>query len=728
VIEGYVRFNRGGTDAKTLLRNEDQVFYWDNVFLADDNVFDVFTHEIVYGDPRTALTEPSTMAISRTVAERYFGDENPIGRTLLNEGGAPVTVTLVFEDLPENTHFKYDALVAFKGALFETPTDITRRRQALSGVNLYTYVVLAEGAETRNFDALSTAFFDKYMAEMFGGANVQWRSWLQPLADIHLYSDLEYDFPTGNRLYLYAFATVALFILAVACINYINLATARAARRARSIGLRKIIGADRKALIAQFLGEAVLFALLATVLGVIAVEVLLTLPPVTALFGKALTLDLFGEPLLAAAIVGVGLVIGLAAGLYPAVYLSSFAPLSALVGRYEAGSASLRLREALVFTQFAISIGVIAATLLMAAQMRFIADKGLGFDKENRVMVTLRGVDLIEREELIATELGKHPGILGVATSQSMMGQQVGLVTGRVENNEGAMTNFGFNLMTVGDDFLPVMGMELVAGRDFSRRLLTDIGATYIVNETFVNAMAWDDPIGKRIGLGAMGGNEGRVIGVTKDFHFKSLHERIEPFVMFRNNTDFSNVQAEMRAFQQRLMVVNVTQEGLGNTLRYMQERFAELDPAHPFEFTFVDDALDRLYVSEQRLMRMIGIFAAICIFVACLGLFGLAAFTTEQRTKEIGIRKVLGASTLEIILLLSRRVLLLIAGGAVVASLVTWLAMAEWLSGFAYRAALNPAYFVLAALGAGAVALLTIALQSWRTARADPVNALRYE
>ncbi|HLF12839.1 MAG TPA: FtsX-like permease family protein, partial [Gammaproteobacteria bacterium] len=469
-------------------------------------------------------------------------------------------------------------------------------------------------------------------------------------------------------------------------------------------------------------------ALLATVLGVIAVEVLLTLPPVTALFGKTLALDLFGQPLLAAAIVGVGLVIGLVAGLYPAVYLSSFAPLSALVGRYEAGSTSLRLREALVFVQFAISIGVIAATLMMAAQMRYIADKGLGFDKENRVMVPLRGVDLIEREELIATELGKNPGILGVATSQSMMGQQVGLVTGRVENNEGAMTNFGFNLMTVGDDFIPVMGMELVTGRDFSRRLLTDIGAAYIVNETFVDAMAWDDPLGKRIGIGAMGGNEGRVIGVVKDFHFKSLHERIEPFVMFRNNTDFTNVPPAMRAFSQRLMVVNVAQDGLGNTLRHIQERFAELDPAHPFEFTFVDDALDRLYVSEQRLMRMIGIFAAICIFVACLGLFGLSAFTTEQRTKEIGIRKVLGASTFEIILLLSRRVLILIGAGAVVAALATWIAMQEWLSGFAYRAALNPAYFVLAAVGAGAVALLTIALQSWRTARADPVDALRYE
>jgi putative ABC transport system permease protein len=408
--------------------------------------------------------------------------------------------------------------------------------------------------------------------------------------------------------------------------------------------------------------------------------------------------------------------------------MSSFMPLGALTGRYQGGAGGFRMRETLVFLQFAISIGVIAATLLMGAQMRYVADKALGFDKENRVMITLRGLDLIEREELIATEIGKHPNVLGVATAQSMMGGTVGLVTGRAENNEGLMTNFGYNLMTVGDDFIPVMGMELVAGRDFSRRLLTDVGASYVVNETFVNAMGWHDPIGKRIGIGAMGGNEGRVIGVVKDFHFKSLHERIEPFVMFRNPADFSGLRPELRAFQQRLMVVSVAREGMRDTLRYLQEKFAELDPAHPFEYTFVDESLERLYVSEERLMRMIGIFAGICIFVACLGLFGLSAFTTEQRTKEIGIRKVLGASAAEIVLLLSQRVLVLVGAAAVLASIVTWLAMQEWLSGFAYRAALNPLYFVAAALGAGAVALLTIALQSWRIARADPVGALRYE
>jgi putative ABC transport system permease protein len=504
-------------------------------------------------------------------------------------------------------------------------------------------------------------------------------------------------------------------ILGVACINYVNLATARAAQRTRAIGLRKILGARRASLIAQFLGESVLFALLATVLGVILVEVLLSLPAVSTLFGKTLTLDLFGKPLLGLAVLAFGLCVGLLAGLYPAVYLSSFMPLTALVGRYQP-SGGLRLREVLVFVQFAISIGVIACSLLMGQQMRFIANQGLGFEKENRVLVALHGRELVAREALITTELEKQPGVLGVATSGTIMGRDMDVTTGKVENNAGTMSDFGFSFIRVGDDFIPVMGIELVQGRDFSRRLLTDVGAAFIVNETFVRAMGWTDPLGKRIVPGAGGMSPGLVIGVVKDFNFKSLRTSIEPLVMFRNLSDT------------RLMIVSIAPEGIRETLQYIQKVFAELDPTHPFEYTFLDEDLDQLYVSEARLMRLIGIFAAICILIACLGLFGLAASATEQRTKEIGIRKVLGASTLTIILLLARRVLVLIAASAAVASIVAWLAMQEWLSGFAYRAALNPYYLLLAALGAGALALLTIALQSWRTAYGDPVAALRYE
>jgi putative ABC transport system permease protein len=298
------------------------------------------------------------------------------------------------------------------------------------------------------------------------------------------------------------------------------------------------------------------------------------------------------------------------------------------------------------------------------------------------------------------------------------MGRDMPHMAGKAENNEGVMTALDFSFFPVGDDFIPVMGIEVVEGRDFSRRLLTDVGSAYIVNEAFVRTMGWSKPLGKRVGIGTGGMYPGPVIGVVKDFNYKSLRTSIEPFVMVRNFTED----------KARLMIVSIAPQGIRETLRNIQKLFAEFDPVRPFEYTFLDEDLGRLYVSEERLMRLTGIFAAICIFVACLGLFGLAASATEQRTKEIGVRKVLGASTLSIILLLARRVLVLIAAGAAVASIVAWLAMQEWLSGFAYRAALNPIYLLLAALGAGAVALLTIALQSWRTAHGDPVEALRYE
>ena len=717
-FKSVVRFRDVTRPTPVLLRHEDEKAYWDDVYLADDNVFDVFTHEIVYGDPHTALKEPDSIAISRRMSERYFGNENPIGRNLTRADGESMAVKLVFEELPQNSHLRYDALVAYKGSNTEIPKDHMQRLQRLMsfGHFEFTYVVLADGADPAEYAGLSQAFYEKNMKFYLDAANLEWRSFIQPLADIHLTSDLEYDLPTGNRMYLYAFAAVAVLILGLACINYVNLATARAAQRTRAIGLRKILGAGRGSLIAQFLGESVMFSLIATVLAVILVEVLLSLPAVGALFGKTLTLDLFGRPLLAAGVLAFGVLVGLLAGLYPAVYLSSFMPLTALVGRYRLGG--MGLREALVFIQFAISIGVIACTLLMGQQMRYIASKGLGFEKENRVLVTLRDRDVVERETTIATELEKHPGVLGVATANTIMGRDMPHVTGKAENSEGAMTDLGFNLMPVGDDFIPVMGMEIVKGRDFSRRLLTDVGSTYVVNEAFVRAMGWEEPIGKRVGLGAPGIFPGPVIGVVKDFNFKSLRTNVEPMVLFRSPPEAG----------ERLMIVSIAPQGIADTLLAMRKLFAEVDPIHPFEYTFLDEELEQLYVSEQRLMRLTTIFAGVCILVACLGLFGLAASATQQRTKEIGIRKVLGATTLSIILLLARRVLWLIAAGAVVAAIVAWLAMQEWLSGFAYRAALNPSSLLLAAFGAGAIALLTIALQSWRTARGDPVEALRYE
>lgn len=720
-VENYTRFRPVGQD-RSLMRHDVDAVYWDRVYFADDNVFDVFTHDVIYGDPDTALVDPGSIAVSETFARRYFGDANPIGETMINDVGRPMNITLVFADLPDNTHLKYDVLFSPYVNVLQTPDNTTARRQALFNVALYTYLVMPENYDVQDFNAISEDFFDDNMASMAETFSATWRGWLQPLADIHLQSDLDYDQPTGNRYYLYGFAAVGLFILLVACINYVNLATARAGKRARAVGIRKILGSGRWSLVGQFLGEAVLLSVIAAVIGVMLVEVVLTFSPLENLVSAQLTLDLIDEPAVAAAILGFAVIIGALAGLYPAIYLSSWAPLTALVGENKASKGNIRFRQLLVLTQFAISIAVIASTLLMAAQMRFIQNKSLGFQTENRVMITLRGADLIEKVPTITSNLLTDSHILGISTSGSMMGQAFPINVVQVETNEGVLEPRTINHMGVGDDFLEVMGIPVSEGRDFSKKLLTDIGKNVIVNRTFVDNMGWADPLGKRIQLGS---TSGRVIGVIEDFHFKSLHSAIEPFAFYPFDRELPEAG---RPAQSRLLVLNIAGEEISQTLRLLEDTFAEVDPSRPFEFTFVDDSLNELYVSEQALMTLIGIFAGICILIACLGLYGLAAFTTEQRTKEIGIRKVIGASTGQIILLLSRNVLTLVLAGAVIGSVGAYFTIDEWLAGFAYRAGINPIVFFASTLVAALVAFLTIALQSFGTARADPVDALRYE
>ena len=720
-----------GEGTTQLIRTEDQGYYWEDVYFADDNVFEIFTHEILYGDPATALVDPLSVAVSETFARRYFGDENPLGKTVTTDAGQPLSISLVFADLPDNTHMRYDMLLSYNASFLQTPQDTTQRRQALIGFGIYTFLLMPEGYDPQDFDEISAEFYDRNIRQTIEAAGGSWRAWLEPLAGIHLYASGAYDRPHGNVYYIYGFAAVGIFILVVACINYVNLSTARAARRARSVGIRKILGVSRSALIVQFLGEAVLFALLAAVAGVVLVELVLSFTPLEALIGKDLDLDLIGDPMLAAAILGFSLLLGIVAGLYPAVYLSSWAPLTALVGSTRASRGNVLFRQVLVFTQFAISISVIAATLLMAAQMRYIQNKSLGFSPENRLMVSVRGVDLIERLPAIIADLETDSRILGITTMQSVMGQTFPINVLGFEGADGAIERVTMSHMPVGEGFLEVMDMELVTGRDFSQRLLTDVGQSVIVNEAMVRRMGWDEPLGKQAlvpGGGPSGVGQGRVIGVVSDFNFQSLRSQVEPLAMYPSVDDFSGIDEINRPFVRRFLMLNVAGAEVAPVLRMLEEKFAELDPAHPFEYLFLDDALNDLYVSETNLMTLVAIFAGVCILIACLGLYGLSAFTTEQRTKEIGIRKVLGASSLQIVVMLARNILLLVLAGAVVASIGAAFAIDEWLASFAYRAGINPLVFILATVVAMTVAFATIALQSAGTARSDPANALRYE
>lgn len=731
-VEAYTRFQRpGGSQNGTVFRHDQDTFYWDDVYLADINVFEMFDHQILYGNPEGALDDGLSVAISETFAETYFGNENPIGEVVSTDT-ADYAVNLVFADLPENTHMKYDVLISMNrvGTLPESEAQLQRM---LGNIGVYTFTLMREGFEASQYETMLDNFVEYRvmgMARQFGlEDNFSARFWAQRMDEMHLDSGYEFNQPTGNAFYIYSFAAVAIFILVIACINYINLATARSMQRSREVGMRKVLGAQRSQLIGQFLGESIFFALIAMVISVVITNALIENRLLGELFGGQIYAANILDPILLLWLLGLSLVVGVLSGLYPAFYLSSVPPVTALSGDSQVkGTTSGRLREVLVFAQFTISIGIIASTLLMSNQMSYVSGLGLGFEKENKILVPLRGADVIESLPVLKNELQTSPNIIAASSTQNLPGSQMGLLGLNLENNNGQMELQSVNVMAVSEDFLATIGVGLLEGRDFSQKFLTDIGTSVLVNQTLVDRMGWDQPIGKRIQSAAGPGLDGRVIGIVEDFNYASLYQEVGPLMMVAPQDDFTDSTQEARALTNRMMVVNVTGENLAETLEFIRSAVQRFDSAHPFEFEFLDDRLNLQYESEQNVLGLIAIFSSICIFVSCLGLFGLASFTTERRTKEIGIRKVLGATESQIIGLLAQKIVILVLIGAVVASVVSFMVINEWLNTFAYRDSISPIVFIVSALMAVVVAITTVALQSWRTVRANPITALRYE
>ena len=560
-------------------------------------------------------------------------------------------------------------------------------------------------------------------------AHSTWECWLQPLTDVHFHSDLLYDLPGGNIYYVYGFLSVAIFILLVACINYVNLAIARATKRAKEIGMRKILGVSKPRLMTYFFGEAAIFTIIALAAGTVITAVLLKLTPLNSLFNRELSLSITNDPRILLALLVLGLVITLLSGFYPAFYLSSISPMTALADNRKSKNSGFHLRELLVFVQVTVSIIVIACTLIMAQQMFFISHMPMGFDKNNRVIIDLHGLDVIEKYKLLKNELLKNSSILGVsAISEMILSEQlVPGDQGMVDNAEGVMEATSFSYLEVEKNLVNVMGMELIEGRNFDKKFITDIGTSFVVNETLVKARGWDNALGKRIQLGRM---TGKIIGVVKDFHFKPIHTPVEPLVMWQLNdkVNYQGIPDEQRDMIRRSMIVHIANSNIQKTLNFLNEKFQEFDPRHPFEYEFLDHSIEKLYMSEERLMKMAGIFSGICIFISCLGLYGLSSFSTEQRSKEIGIRKVLGASSMQIITLLARKTICLVMAGALVATIIAWYAIGEWLESFAYRVAINPAAFLLSIIIVLGLAFLTIAAQSFKTAQKNPSLSLHHE
>lgn len=702
-----------------LIRYEDKSFVENRFFFADPEVFEVFSWEMIKGDPTTALTYPDGIVLTESMAAKYFGDEDPMGKPLEGQIGGmnlQFQVQGIVEDIPENSHFGFYFLASMEPVI-QFYGGMEQMMQNYGSNNFATYLLLPEGYDYQKLESQLPALIDRHMGEHGGvpaSQGTQLNLW--PLTDIHLHSNLDSEIEAnGNIEYVYLYTAIALFILLIACINFMNLSTARSAKRAVEVGLRKVVGADRSSLIKQFIGESMILATIGLVGAVLLV--MLILPYFNNFLNINLDLNFLQNLSQLTGLIGVVLFVGLVAGSYPAFFLSGFQPAKVLKGSFKAAGAHQRFRSVLVVTQFTISIALIACMAIVYNQLEFMRTKDLGFDREN-IVVLPSSNQITSNYENVRQRLLGHPGILNVSVSSRVpSGRLLDSQDTQAEvNGELQQINTRIADIHVSHNFMETFGIKLVAGRDFDINLASDSTEAFILNEAAVKAIGWTNPevaIDKEF---RYGGRSGRIIGVTNDFNFESLHQSIAPIVFLIPQDRIRNVAVKVRGNMRSEM------------LEYLEEQWATLRPGFPFTYYFVEENFDQQYASEERLGQVFGYFSLLAVIIAALGLFGLASFTAQQRIKEIGIRKVLGAKVSQIVMLLSQKFTILVIIAFALAVPIAWFAMKQWLQEFAYQIDISLWSFVMAGGLAILVAWLTISYQSIKAAVVNPVESLRSE
>jgi putative ABC transport system permease protein len=709
-IEHAVRM----TGAGGLLVSHGDTYFEENLFFfAEENLFDVFSLNMIKGDPSTALADPLTVVIVEEMARKYFGSEDPIGSTLHVEASgqsADLKVTGVIEPLPHNSHFHADFLASFK--TYEAIAGADEMQNWASN-NYATYLLIEENYDISALKRQLNPFIDRHMGE---GMSKETQLVLQRLTDIHLFSHLDSEIESNSDIaYVYIFSVIAFFVLMIAAINFMNLSTARSSQRAKEVGLRKVVGAHRTQLIKQFLSESLLTAFAGLAVALILVNLLL--PRFNQFINREFTLNLSENLMLLAGLIVVAVFVGIVSGLYPAVFLSGFQPSTVLKGSKEQRRRKLSLRTVLVVFQFAISIVLIICVGVVTSQLEYIRNINLGFDEE-QVVVLPSNQRISSQLESVKTQLYENQKIISVsAASRVPSGRLLDASGARIVRGEESVTiNFMIALLRVDHDYIPTFGMELAAGRNFSKEMPTDATNAFILNETAIREIGWGSPldaIGKGFGYGRA---EGQIIGVVKDFHFESIHHTIAPIVMVLSSHSLNQV------------AVRISPNDIPGTMAFLQTKWQEFRPNYPFSYYFVDERFDQQYRAENKLLQLFGYFAFLAIFIACLGLFGLALYTAEQSIKEIGVRKVLGASVSSIVVLFSKEFSKWVLVANIIGWPVAYFAMTKWLANFAYRTSLSVWIFVLAGALALFIALLTVSYHSVKAAIANPVKALRYE
>ncbi|MBT3755257.1 MAG: FtsX-like permease family protein [Candidatus Cloacimonetes bacterium] len=701
-----------------LFQYDGKQFFEEDVYFADSSFINVFTHKFISGSPKDALDDPNEIILTQSFAKRIFEDEDPIGKTLETGNGTIYTITGIIEDVPHNSHLHFEAIASFitLKSFFAERFD-SLESGAFWNIGFYTYIMLTENGDIQNVIDAYPDFNDKYIKPVGEQINATFKFMTNPLADVHLHSDVGYDLPTGNIAYVYIFSIVALFLLVIGCINYMNLATSQSSSRSVEVGIRKVVGAQKNYLRWQFLFESILIASIAMVFAFVAVE--LILPSFNELADRELTFGFLTNIDLVIGIFITTFFVGILSGSYPAFYLSSFIPVEVLKGQF--GKNKGILRKILVLLQFSISIIMIIGTFTVIQQLSFLKEKDLGFSDENIVVLTIRDTAAVKNLQAIKDELKKHPQITNVGTTSSIPGGGHGIIVHLFETQDGSMEEKGINFVFVDHDYLETMNMQIIKGRNYNRDLQTDAEESVLINEATAEVLGWgDDPIGKKLGFGAnLDGTANlntKVIGVIKNFHYASLHNQIDPLLIMLSNDP------------QRNICLKIRQENVESTLDFIEEKWNVFCPTFPFEYKFLDENLNEQYIAEQKIGRVFTYFSILCIFIACLGLFGLASFTAEQRTKEISVRKVMGASVSNIVLILTKEFSIWVLLANIIAWPLSYLALTKWLQNFAYAVDQSIIVYILAGITALLIALITVSFRAIKAAHTNPADALKYE
>lgn len=717
-VEAYTRiYNNNGN--KLVKKGSEWINEY-NVAHVDSTFFTVFSLPLIAGDARTALNEPNTVVITESTAKKYFGTTDVLGKTFeTNDDSSTIyKVTAVIKDIPENSHFKFDFLFSMKNVKYNWGDYLSH--------NFHTYLLLKKGTDYAAFEKKFPQYVDKYVLPMakqfmqinsmadFEKAGNKLVYSLTPLTKIHLYSDRTFEIrPAGNIQYVYIFSAIALFILLLGCVNFMNLTTARSANRAREVGIRKVLGTQRKNLVFQFLTESTVMVFLSLLLAIAIAY--LVLPLFNSVSGKSMSLNIIFSPLVLPLLIVLPFAVGIIAGSYPAFYLSFFRPIEVLKGKLSSARGNGRLRSALVVFQFTTAIILIVGTIVVYSQLNYIRNKDLGF-KKDQVLIVNDAYALNQNIQSFKNEMLQQPGVVGGTVSSFLPVTSSSRNDNSYSRDATMNSQNGFNMQTwrVDYDYLKTMGLQLANGRNFSPDFGTDSSAV-IINESAAKFLDYTDPLGKKIYSLDSRPVAYTIIGVVKNFNFESLHKTVGPLGLFLGKST-------------GLVSFKIKAADIPSVLKTIESKWKAMAPGMPFSYRFMDDAFAEMYKSEQRAGKIALTFSVLAILIACLGLFGLATFIAEQRTKEIGIRKVLGASINGIVRLLSKDFVLLVLIAFVIASPIAWWAMNKWLQDFAYRITISWWVFLLAGVAALFIAVITVSFQAVKAALTNPVKNLRTE